>query len=67
MDDLRSVTWHKSSYSTQGGNCVEVAEGAVHAIPVRDSKDPEGPVLVFPADAWTAFVTAVRSGEFGAV
>jgi hypothetical protein len=30
---------------------------------VRDSKDPQGPALVFPAEAWNAFVTAVRSGE----
>jgi hypothetical protein len=30
---------------------------------VRDSKDPAGPALVFPAAAWTAFVDAVKSGE----
>ncbi|WP_243436883.1 DUF397 domain-containing protein [Streptomyces sp. FH025] len=67
MDDLRNVAWHKSSYSTQGGNCIEVAANAVHTVPVRDSKDPEGPALVFRADAWSAFVAAVRSGEFGTV
>ncbi|MER7671103.1 DUF397 domain-containing protein [Kitasatospora sp. NPDC096128] len=61
--------WFKSSYSSNGGNCVEVAGNLVAsgAVPVRDSKDPEGPSLVFPADAWSAFVSAVRSGEFGAV
>ncbi|MFD5435985.1 DUF397 domain-containing protein [Kitasatospora sp. NPDC127067] len=32
--------------------------------PVRDSKDPQGPALVFPAEAWVSFVAAVRSGEF---
>jgi hypothetical protein len=31
---------------------------------MRDSKDPEGPALVFGADAFTAFVTAVKQGEF---
>ncbi|MFD8701845.1 Scr1 family TA system antitoxin-like transcriptional regulator [Kitasatospora sp. NPDC059648] len=36
-------------------------------VPVRDSKDPHGPALIFAADAWSAFVSAVRSGEFGAV
>ncbi|MEV7774583.1 DUF397 domain-containing protein [Kitasatospora sp. NPDC086791] len=37
------------------------------AIPVRDSKDPLGPALVFRAEAWASFVSAVRSGEFGEV
>ncbi|MFD4395190.1 DUF397 domain-containing protein [Kitasatospora sp. NPDC058478] len=36
------------------------------AIPVRDSKDPHGPALVFPAAAWEAFVSAVREGDFPA-
>ncbi|MFE4516346.1 DUF397 domain-containing protein [Kitasatospora sp. NPDC056783] len=67
MDDLHGVTWHKSSYSTQAGNCIEVANGLPRAVPVRDSKDPEGPALVFPADAWSSFVAGVRSGEFGDV
>ncbi|WP_371516554.1 DUF397 domain-containing protein [Kitasatospora sp. NBC_01300] len=34
------------------------------AVPVRDSKDPQGPALVFPAAAWEAFVMAVREGDF---
>ncbi|MGV9270834.1 DUF397 domain-containing protein, partial [Kitasatospora sp. NPDC003701] len=33
----------------------------------RDSKDPQGPALVFPAEAWQAFIAGVQSGEFGAV
>ncbi|MFD5467846.1 DUF397 domain-containing protein [Kitasatospora sp. NPDC127059] len=36
-------------------------------VPVRDSKDPRGPALAFPAEAWSSFVAAVRSGEFGDV
>ncbi|MFF7456649.1 DUF397 domain-containing protein [Kitasatospora sp. NPDC008115] len=67
MDDLRSATWRKSSYSAQQGQCVEVAIGSPGRAPVRDSKDPEGPALVFPADAWRSFVAAVRVGEFGDV
>ncbi|MEE1785209.1 DUF397 domain-containing protein [Streptomyces sp. SP17BM10] len=66
MDDLRKVTWCKSSYSTQGGNCIEVGSLS-NLVPVRDSKDPEGPALAFPVEAWSAFVAAVRSGEFGEV
>ncbi|MEU6232338.1 DUF397 domain-containing protein [Kitasatospora sp. NPDC047058] len=67
MDDLRSAVWRKSSYSAQQGQCVEVAIGSPRAVPVRDSKDPHGPALAFPVDAWQSFVTAVRSGEFGDV
>jgi hypothetical protein len=35
------------------------------AVGVRDSKDPDGPVLVLPATAWMHFVTAIRSGRLG--
>ncbi|MFJ9952335.1 DUF397 domain-containing protein [Kitasatospora sp. NPDC091207] len=35
--------------------------------PVRDSKDPSGPALLFPADAWPSFVAAVHAGEFGSI
>ncbi|MGW2375117.1 MULTISPECIES: DUF397 domain-containing protein [Kitasatospora] len=62
------LTWRKSSYSGgNGGNCIEVAPGFPGLVPVRDSKDPEGPALAFPVDAWSSFVAAVRSGEFGDV
>jgi hypothetical protein len=49
---LKSAQWRKSSYSTSsGGNCVELAEtkteaDAVDAVAARDSKDPDGPVLL---------------------
>ncbi|MFH9298716.1 DUF397 domain-containing protein [Streptomyces sp. NPDC017520] len=58
--------WRKSSYSG-GANaeCLEVADG--HAtIPVRDSKAPAGPAVVFSADGWSSFVTALKSGDFSA-
>ncbi|MEV7928370.1 DUF397 domain-containing protein [Kitasatospora sp. NPDC088779] len=64
--DLSSAHWVKSSHSSDGGQCVEVAPGFPSVMPVRDSKDPHGPALVFPSAAWQAFVTAVRTGEFGA-
>ncbi|MBC3987357.1 DUF397 domain-containing protein [Streptomyces sp. AC563] len=65
--DLNRVSWVRSSYSGNGGaNCVEWAPSAVNSgvVPVRDSKDPQGPALVFDAAAWSAFVGAVRRGEF---
>ncbi|MER7754457.1 DUF397 domain-containing protein [Kitasatospora sp. NPDC097643] len=59
-------TWRKSTYSNGGGQCIEVADGFTGVMPVRDSKDPDGPVLLFSSPAWQAFVTAVRAGEFDA-
>jgi hypothetical protein len=63
--DLSGASWVKSSHSTDGGQCIEVADGFTDAVPVRDSKNPTGPALVFSADAWQAFVTATATGEFG--
>jgi hypothetical protein len=61
--DLSAATWRKSSYSnSDGGECVEVSDGFAALVPVRDSKDPHGPVLVFPARGWGSFVSAVKSG-----
>ncbi|MER7845697.1 DUF397 domain-containing protein [Kitasatospora sp. NPDC096077] len=65
--DLTGASWSKSSYSGNGGQCVEVAPDFPGLMPVRDSKDPQGPALVFPSEAWKSFVVAVRSGEFGEV
>ncbi|MFD4657837.1 DUF397 domain-containing protein [Kitasatospora sp. NPDC058444] len=65
--DLTEASWRKSSYSGgTGGACIEVADDIPGVTPVRDSKDPSGPALLFPAPAWQAFVTAVRTGEFDA-
>ncbi|OXS32891.1 DUF397 domain-containing protein [Streptomyces sp. XY006] len=61
---MRSITearWHKSSYSGgSGGNCLEVADGHPTVVPVRDSKNPHGPKLVFRATAWAAFVANLK-------
>ena len=65
-----SPRWFKSSYSDNGGACIEVAANfiAPHGIvPVRDSKTPAGPVLGFPADAFATFIAGVKSGTFGTV
>ncbi|MFJ9950018.1 DUF397 domain-containing protein [Kitasatospora sp. NPDC091207] len=64
---MSSASWFKSPYSNNGGNCVEVSASFPGAVPVRDSKDPEGPALVFPADAWQSFLAGVRKGDFGGV
>ncbi|WKX72400.1 DUF397 domain-containing protein [Streptomyces sp. XD-27] len=66
--DLAAAVWVKSSYSDgSGGQCVEFSRDLTHAhgvVPVRDSKDPHGPALVFSADSWSSFISAIRRGEF---
>lgn len=58
--------WRASSYSnSEGGSCIEVLDGFVAAVPVRDSKNPHGPAVIVPASAWVSFVAAVRSGDLG--
>ncbi|MBQ0991161.1 DUF397 domain-containing protein [Micromonospora sp. H61] len=57
--DLTGARWRKSIRSgPDGGNCVEVASNLPGLVAVRDSKDPTGPALLFPPDAWRAFVGA---------
>ncbi|MGW3007966.1 DUF397 domain-containing protein [Streptomyces sp. NPDC001219] len=64
--DLTAIAWRKSSYSDGGAdNCVEVSDGFPGAVPVRDSKNPTGGVLLFPAAAWSAYVAAVKEGRLG--
>jgi len=59
--DLSTATWRKSTYSgPDNGDCVEVADGLPGAVPVRDSKNPGGPALVFPEHAWGAFVEEIK-------
>lgn len=58
--------WRKSSRSGGGGQCVEVAVMG-DQVAIRDSKDPDGPMLIFPADAWRSFVRWIirDSGDDG--
>lgn len=63
--DLSGAGWRKSSYSGgNGGNCVEVADLDHGARAVRDSKDRNGPALIFTPAEWAAFTAGVRDGEF---
>jgi hypothetical protein len=61
--DPSGATWRKSTYSNgSGGNCVEVAD-LPNGRAVRDSKHPEGPILVFAREGWQAFVQGIQAGE----
>jgi Domain of unknown function (DUF397) len=57
--------WRKSSYSgNESGSCVEILDHHPSGVPVRDSKNPHGPALLFPAAAWSSFICALRQGDF---
>jgi hypothetical protein len=63
VEVARVSVWRKSSRSGgSGSNCVEVAD-AGHAISVRDSKDPSGPMLLLAPGDWQAFTTQVKAGH----
>ncbi|MBW1603382.1 DUF397 domain-containing protein [Streptomyces sp. JJ66] len=59
-----SLRWFTSSYSDNGGACVELATNLAasrHIVPVRDSKNPTGPRLHLPAPAFASFLTALHT------
>ncbi|MEV7237194.1 DUF397 domain-containing protein [Streptomyces sp. NPDC051020] len=58
---LEAATWRKSTYSGgDGGNCLEVADGQPGVVPVRDSKVPDGPALVFRTATWSSFIADLK-------
>lgn len=57
-----NLAWRKSQASGTG-NCVQVAVRDDQVV-VRDSKDPDGPILTFTATEWDCFLVGVREGEF---
>ena len=58
--ELSAAHWIKSSHSDDnGGNCVEIAPGFPETVPVRDSKTPDGPILLVGRSAWSAFTAAL--------
>ncbi|MFF7391568.1 DUF397 domain-containing protein [Streptomyces scabiei] len=60
--DLSTAYWRKSTYSEgSGGNCLEAALSSPTHIPVRDSKNPLGPKLVFRAASWSLFIEQLKS------
>lgn len=54
--------WFTSSYSNNGGACIEVATNLVASrgvVPVRDSKNQGGPVLALSAGVFSTFVAMI--------
>jgi len=65
LDRSRAV-WRTSSYSNNGGACVEVAGNLPGIVAVRDSKDRSGPVLVLTPTQWRELIAGIRAGELSA-
>jgi hypothetical protein len=64
MEDL-DQHWRKSSYSGNGGECVEVGQAVDGMVLVRDTKDHgDGSVHRYTPAEWRAFLAGVRNGEF---
>lgn len=61
--DLVNASWRKATASGMNGGCVEVADLG-HVIAVRDSKNPDGPKLVFTPTEWDCFLDGAVNGEF---
>ena len=59
--DLSRAEWHKSSYSGQSGNCVEVARNLPGLVAVRDSKEPDGATLVVSRETWRVFQERLKT------
>ncbi|MEU5428440.1 DUF397 domain-containing protein [Streptomyces sp. NPDC020799] len=69
ITDFDSITWRKSTHSGNGTDCVEVSDDLIKPdglVPVRDSKNPSGPKVVFTEMAWSTFVHSGYAREFTA-
>jgi hypothetical protein len=63
MSDQEGLMQWRRSRFCDSGTCVEVAPVA-QGIAVRDAKQPDGPVLRFTRDEWSAFLRGARAGDF---
>jgi hypothetical protein len=63
---ITGVRWTKSARSNASGNCVEVAQLPDGSVAVRNSRDPQGPALVYTRAEMAAFVAGAKDGDFDA-
>ncbi|KAA2260153.1 DUF397 domain-containing protein [Solihabitans fulvus] len=66
-DELSGIAWHVSTFSDNGGgNCVEAGplDDGSGRVALRHSHFPDGSVIVYTREEWTAFLAGARDGEF---
>jgi hypothetical protein len=64
MTDLIGAVWRTSSFTQDGGQCVETAFLPDGSVALRHSKDPDGSVLIYTRREWDAFLKGAKDGEF---
>ena len=62
-EERTGLAWLKAQSSSHNGQCVEIAS-TTSKIAIRDSKDPDGPILVYTPAEFKAFLDGARNGEF---
>ncbi|MGV9664600.1 DUF397 domain-containing protein [Nocardia niigatensis] len=62
--DRSNLLWRKSTFSNPSGNCVEMAPMSDGQVAVRNSRDPEGSLIVYTRPEIDAFLRGAKSGEF---
>jgi uncharacterized protein DUF397 len=63
--EVRDLQWRKARRSAANGACVELAPASGQIL-IRDSKDPNGPIVGYPGCSWRVFTAAVKTGHFDA-
>lgn len=62
--ELSGALWRKSSISNSQGACVELAKVGADEFAVRNSRNPDGPALIYTRAEIAALVEGVKMGEF---
>jgi hypothetical protein len=61
---LRGARWQKSRYSQGASSCVEMAELPSGEVALRNSRDPEGPTLIYTRAEIEALIRGAKDGDF---